>query len=39
LIYDEVYPYIMFSLAAIIIILLISLVILGLLIIFHRSVA
>lgn len=37
LIYDEVYPYIMFTLGVIIVILLISLIILGLLIIFYRS--
>lgn len=37
LIYDEVYPYIMFILAAVIVILMISLVILGLLILFYRT--
>jgi len=37
LIYDEVYPYIMFVLTAVIIILLISVVILALLILFYRS--
>lgn len=36
LIYDEVYPYIMFILAAVIVILMISLIILGLLILFYR---
>ncbi len=37
LIYEEVYPYIMFTLGVIIVILLISLIILGLLVIFYRS--